>query len=91
VSPRKAANSRGPEKAEMSWTLAAIAEAVTGPIPGTLIRRACGLVFSRKHLDRSIAASNLLVKQAQLTHQKQKGITYTSRKTITALHDKRRH
>ena len=39
VSPRKAANSRGPEKTETSCTLAAIADAVIGPILGTLIKR----------------------------------------------------
>jgi hypothetical protein len=38
VRPRKAANSRGPEKAETSSMLAAIAEAVTGPKPGMVIR-----------------------------------------------------
>ena len=39
VRPRKAANSRGPEKAETSSMLAAIAEAVPGPKPGIVIRR----------------------------------------------------
>ena len=39
VKPRQAANSRGPEKTEASCILAALAEAVTGPMPGMLIKR----------------------------------------------------
>ena len=35
VKPRKAANSRPLAKSPMSWIVAVIAEAVTGPTPGT--------------------------------------------------------
>jgi len=57
ASPRNAANSRGPENALTSWTLAAIAEAVMGPIPGTLIsRRAVSSVLASPMMARSLAA-----------------------------------
>jgi hypothetical protein len=39
VSPRKAANSRGPAKLVVSWMVGIIAEAVIGPKPGMLTRR----------------------------------------------------
>src|ERR1700687_6103617 len=39
VRPRKAANSRPLAKAPASWTVATIADAVTGPTPGMVINR----------------------------------------------------
>src|ERR1700729_3875293 len=61
ANPRNAANSRGPEKTPTSCTLAAIAEAVTGPIPGTLIRRrAFASVFTSSMKARSLTAISSL-------------------------------
>ena len=61
ANPRNAANSRGPEKTPTSCTLAAIAEAVTGPIPGTLIRRrAFASVFTSSMMARSLTAISSL-------------------------------
>jgi hypothetical protein len=39
VRPRKAANSRPLAKALISWIVAVVAEAVTGPTPGMVVKR----------------------------------------------------
>src|SRR5271157_5434104 len=54
VRPRKAANSRPLAKARMSWIVAVIAEAVTGPTPGMVISR---LAVSSALTDAAISLS----------------------------------
>ena len=50
--------------------LAAIAEAVTGPKPGMVIKRRAPFVASSHRGDSSIAARDLLVQNMQLPHQR---------------------
>src|SRR5271167_1363843 len=59
VKPRKAANSRPLAKSPMSWIVAIIAEAVTGPTPGMVINRlAVSLALTAIAISLSIAVGN---------------------------------
>jgi hypothetical protein len=57
VRPSEAAKSRPLAKALASWTVATIAEAVTGPTPGMVVsRRAVSSAFTSAAISLSIAA-----------------------------------
>lgn len=73
--PGNAAKSRGPEKAPISWTLAAIAEAVVGPIPGTLMRRrAVSSRLGEPH--GAVTCGDLIVERLQLTDNRREGVPH---------------
>ena len=66
----------GGESARMSWTVATIAEAVIGPIPGIVVsRRAVSSAFTSALISSSIAAISR-VDRVDLTNQRRQGLAH---------------
>ena len=72
VRPRKAENSRPLAKALISWIVALIAEAVTGPTPGMVVNRLAVSSALTDAVELSVDRCDRLVERVDLTDERTK-------------------